>query len=418
MKSEGYGGRAGGGGNSASAQAAAAGRDYSKPVQKECWLHGEVGCQECTDKDRVFVEGDDLAEQWDRQWSWQDDQLVTAQDGPLGSLADIENDEELLDRLAGDVDQVERGILDFDEFLEIWGDEVADEYLPAHVEVGPTRRSTSTTSTAATPWKPMGAGTTARPAPASWKDWKPGDPYPVTYYGAVKTYKPFWTSAMSMEYARSASAKSRSIGRRRDRQEGYRSCPAGRHWGPVGASGILPYAVKDDGRIYVALGKRSRAVQHGGTWAQFGGAIDKKDGGDFGAAYREINEEVEGLEGLFTEDDIVGEFRWDCPAGCGWHYTMFAVRIHTKDDKLPKLSVKRGHSSWETDMLAWVPLDAVTQLELHDGFKRGWERTRKAIEDTEAWLAQFSDKPQDAVLLAAREVNTRRHDKETRRQGK
>jgi 8-oxo-dGTP pyrophosphatase MutT (NUDIX family) len=374
MKSEGYGGRASGGG-----------RNYHEPVQGECWIHQRVNCPDCGDKGRDTAYG-----YLGDQWGWQDDQLVTATDGPRGSLQDIENDERLLDSLATDVDAVERGALDFDEFIEIWGDEVADEYLPA------SARQAAEPVRSAQPWKPM--GTSASPAkapPATWSQWKPGDPYPVTY-GTGKTYKsykPFWSSAMSMEYARSTSAKSRSIGRRRDRQMGYRSCPAGRHWGPVGASGILPYAVKDDGHIYVALGKRSKAVQHGGTWAQFGGAIDKKDGGDFDAAYREINEEVDGLKGLFDEDDIVGEFRWDCPAGCGWHYTMFAVRIHLVNGKLPKLSVHKGASSWETDMLAWVPIDVVTDLELHDGFKRGWARARAAIEETEGWLAQFSDQP-------------------------
>ena len=44
MKSYGYGGRAGGG------QA----RDYTKPVQKECWLHGIVDCDDCTEKGRTF----------------------------------------------------------------------------------------------------------------------------------------------------------------------------------------------------------------------------------------------------------------------------------------------------------------------------------------------------------------------------
>jgi 8-oxo-dGTP pyrophosphatase MutT (NUDIX family) len=390
MKSEGYGGRAGGGSS----------RDYSKPVQRECWLHGEVECDDCTEKGRVFARpegGYGKLDDADDQWTWQDDQLVTAPEHM--TLDDLSLNEAALDDLASDVDAVERGTLTYDEFVQTWGDEVADEFLPAHayessrsLVTRPMGASTSLASTA------RSNVTKALPT-ASWKDWKPGDPYPVTYYGTAvgKKYKPFWSAALSMEYARSLSAKSRSIGRRRDRQAGYRSCPAGRHWGPVGASGILPYAVKDDGRIYVALGKRSKAVQHGGTWAQFGGAIDKKDGGDFDAAYREINEEVEGLKGLFDEDDIVGEFRWDCPAGCGWHYTMFAVRVHAPGGRLPKLAVnKKAGSSWETDMLAWVPIDVVTQLELHDGFKRGWDRARKAIEETEEAIRATDTELQEA----------------------
>ena len=47
--------------------------------------------------------------------------------------------------------------------------------------------------------------------------------------------------------------------------ERFCPCPAGRHWGPRGAAGILPYAVAPDGRAWVLLSHRSPHVQRGGT---------------------------------------------------------------------------------------------------------------------------------------------------------
>jgi 8-oxo-dGTP pyrophosphatase MutT (NUDIX family) len=400
MKSEGYGGRAGGGSPPKGGH-----RDYSKPVQTECWLHGKVDCDDCTDEDNTRCRKHGLYSCGDcangrgehvsaEHWRWQDDHLVTAY-----TMADIENDEALLDEVATDVDAVERGVLSEVDFRETWGDEIADEFLPGFADREPVRDYSSARHAT-----PSSTTVTSGAPPKSWSDWRPGMPYPVIGYAGTqwtsggknsKKYKPFWTSLLSRQYARSASAKTRGIGRRRDRQQGYRSCPAGRHWGPVGAAGILPYAVKDDGRIYVAMGKRSKAVQDGGTWAQFGGAIDRKDAGDFAAAERELHEEVTGLKGLFDDTDIIAEFRWDCPAECGWHYTMFVVRVHLPKGKLPKLSIYGGGSSWETDLLAWVPIDVVEKLELHWGFKRGWARARAAIENTEEWLAALEPAEQE-----------------------
>jgi hypothetical protein len=40
--------------------------------------------------------------------------------------------------------------------------------------------------------------------------------------------------------------------------ERFCPCPAGRHWGPRGAAGILPYAVARDGQVWVLLSHRSR----------------------------------------------------------------------------------------------------------------------------------------------------------------
>jgi len=86
--------------------------------------------------------------------------------------------------------------------------------------------------------------------------------------------------------------------------ERFHPCPAGRHWGPRGAAGILPYAVARDGQAWVLLSHRSPHVQRGGTWSTFGGAIDAGESA-WRAAVRETREEIRGI----TPDQagIVGE---------------------------------------------------------------------------------------------------------------
>ena len=76
--------------------------------------------------------------------------------------------------------------------------------------------------------------------------------------------------------------------------ERFCPCPAGRHWGPRGAAGILPYAMARDGRAWVLLSHRSPHVQRGGTWSTFGGAIDVSETA-WRAAVRETCEEIRGV---------------------------------------------------------------------------------------------------------------------------
>ena len=75
--------------------------------------------------------------------------------------------------------------------------------------------------------------------------------------------------------------------------ERFCPCPAGRHWGPRGAAGILPCAVAHDGGVWVLLSHRSPHVQRGGTWSTFGGAIDAGESA-WRAAVRETCEEIRG----------------------------------------------------------------------------------------------------------------------------
>jgi 8-oxo-dGTP diphosphatase len=155
--------------------------------------------------------------------------------------------------------------------------------------------------------------------------------------------------------------------------ERYHPCPAGRHWGPRGAAGILPWTVTPDGRRWVLLSHRSPHVQASGTWSTFGGAIDDGER-PWHAAVRETNEEIGGID--VQAGAVVAEVEVPCEHGCGWSYTTFAVRIpNSGKGYLPRAQVAPGRSAWETAGLAWVPADRVTaQSDLHPGLRAAWPR--------------------------------------------
>lgn len=166
-----------------------------------------------------------------------------------------------------------------------------------------------------------------------------------------------------------------------DEREGYRSCPSGRHWGPHGAAGVIPFTVFR-GKLYVLLGLRSRHVQKGGTWAGFGGALNFAHEDTWVAATRELHEEVTGLEGNLS--DWLDYYVHDC--GCGWRYVTFLAEVlaidpDTESDAwLPEVRVSTGHSSWETDRVAWVRVSDVESRNLHPGFAQTWPELRRRLE--------------------------------------
>jgi len=160
--------------------------------------------------------------------------------------------------------------------------------------------------------------------------------------------------------------------------ERFHPCPAGRHWGPNGAAGVLPWTVTPDGGSWVLLSHRSPHVQAGGTWSTVGGAID---GGEtpWHAAVRETSEEIDGIDvGLGV---VTAELEVQCDHGCGWAYTTFAVRIqNTEASDLPTAQVASGHAAWETAGLAWVPAEQVSDHPgLHPGLRAAWPTLRDAI---------------------------------------
>jgi 8-oxo-dGTP pyrophosphatase MutT (NUDIX family) len=160
--------------------------------------------------------------------------------------------------------------------------------------------------------------------------------------------------------------------------ERYHPCPAGRHWGPRGAAGILPWTMTPDGRTWVLLSHRSPHVQAGGTWSTFGGAIDDGET-PWHAAIRETSEEIEGID--VRSGVVAAELKVPCEQGCGWSYTTFAVRVpNTGTDYLPSARVAPGRSAWETAGLAWMPADEVAAHSgLHPGLRTAWPALHRAI---------------------------------------
>ncbi len=163
-----------------------------------------------------------------------------------------------------------------------------------------------------------------------------------------------------------------------DKAEGFHSCPQGRHWGPDGAAGVLPFTVFR-GRLYVLMGLRSKHVQKPGTWGGFGGALDHKYEDTWAAAQRELHEEVDGLGGNVT--DWMDYYVHDCEA-CGWRYVTFLAEVPAADPGegqdawLPEVRVNDG---WESDKVRWVRAGDVEGYELHPGFALAWPELRRRL---------------------------------------
>lgn len=165
-------------------------------------------------------------------------------------------------------------------------------------------------------------------------------------------------------------------------RDGFRACPQGRHWGPHGAAGVIPFTVFR-GRTYVLLGLRSKHVNYGGTWSGFGGALNFAHEDTWVAATRELHEETAGLQGNIG--DWLDYWVYECP-GCGWRYVTFLAEVLAIDPGedtaawLPEVRVSTGHSSWETDSVAWMRVDDVHGYALHPGFREAWPELERRLE--------------------------------------
>jgi|GEM_PF-213512 len=159
-----------------------------------------------------------------------------------------------------------------------------------------------------------------------------------------------------------------------DRLAGFHPCPTGhRHWGPLGAAGVLPWAVVNH-RTYVLLGQRSKWVQSPGTWSGFGGAIEPGEQSGQ-AAGRELAEELRGCGTAELGPGIVTA----CPLGCGWTYTTHLARVGPGEHGLlPTVRIADG----ETSEIRWVPVADVAGLgNLHPGLAATWESLRAELEE-------------------------------------
>lgn len=164
-----------------------------------------------------------------------------------------------------------------------------------------------------------------------------------------------------------------------DEIEGFRPCPAGRHWGPYGGAGALPWT-RFRGQLYVLLGQRSCHVQKPGTWSAFGGALDTRNEDTWAAAQRELGEEVDGLD--YCVADWSDYYAYQCPS-CGWRYVTFLAEVLATDpgdDRDAWLPRARVGDRFETDRVRWVRVADVDALELHPGFAEAWPALRRSLE--------------------------------------
>ncbi|MBM7775637.1 8-oxo-dGTP pyrophosphatase MutT (NUDIX family) [Actinokineospora baliensis] len=132
------------------------------------------------------------------------------------------------------------------------------------------------------------------------------------------------------------------------------------HWGHYGAAGLLPVA---DG--YVLLQQRGAGTSGSGTWGMFGGARDSHED-TVTAALREAGEEST------LDPELVDPFGVVVEDHGGWTYETV---IAWADERFAVEPV-----SAETAGAAWVPVDAVTDLELFAPFAANWTRLRECLE--------------------------------------
>jgi 8-oxo-dGTP pyrophosphatase MutT (NUDIX family) len=148
--------------------------------------------------------------------------------------------------------------------------------------------------------------------------------------------------------------------------DGFLRCSDGHvRWGIYGAAGVL-FVVRAAGdEALVMLQKRSAMAHEGGTWSIAGGAIDEGET-PFEAALREASEEVGAIP---PHHRRLGEYVF-APA-TDWSYTTVVLEV----DRHFGASV-----NFETDAVAWVPLQLVDHRPLHAGFAAAWPHLREIVE--------------------------------------
>jgi 8-oxo-dGTP pyrophosphatase MutT (NUDIX family) len=140
------------------------------------------------------------------------------------------------------------------------------------------------------------------------------------------------------------------------------TCPAGRHWGLLGAAGLLVYAPERDA---VALQLRSSRAHEGGTWALPGGAIMPGES-PLEAALREASEES------LIDARMVEPVWWHVADHGPWAYTTAVARAGA--------GFEMGIGDRESLGIEWVPVAEVTGRRLHSGFAAAWPQLAGRLE--------------------------------------
>ncbi len=142
-----------------------------------------------------------------------------------------------------------------------------------------------------------------------------------------------------------------------------------RHWGSLGAAGLLLTRRTTDDVLScsdVLLQHRADWVHHGNTWSVPGGAIHPGETA-WDAAIREVAEET----GL----DLTGarELTRFVDDHGGWSYTTIVAWAEFNVGMAEPVLVG------EQQALRWVGLDDVDHLALHPGFADAWPQVRSLI---------------------------------------
>ena len=160
-------------------------------------------------------------------------------------------------------------------------------------------------------------------------------------------------------------------------------------WGVFGAAGLLLRAPAEDGTPLILMQHRAQWTNAGGTWGLPGGAIDSHETPVTGAL-REVYEETH-----ITVDPA--RARWYGPTA-GMHYIKRLTRdfnplgdrvARNGDRYFERVDMERGlwtyttvvadlnapadyEADEESEELAWLSEDDVSQLELIPGFAHAW----------------------------------------------
>ncbi|MGA7688897.1 MAG: NUDIX domain-containing protein [Jiangellales bacterium] len=154
----------------------------------------------------------------------------------------------------------------------------------------------------------------------------------------------------------------------------------GRHWGRLGAAGLLVLRGGD-----ILLQHRAPFLQEGGTWAVLGGALDEGESPVM-AALREAEEEA-GIRPTAVRN----RHAWAVDHG-DWAYTTVVA------DAIGPINAR--NLDGEGLAVQWVPVSQVPTLALHSGFAAAWPLLRGLLGRHEAVIIGSDAAHLDAVGAA------------------
>ncbi|MCV2393512.1 NUDIX domain-containing protein [Actinotalea sp. M2MS4P-6] len=155
-------------------------------------------------------------------------------------------------------------------------------------------------------------------------------------------------------------------GLHRQAGDAWVECRCGRrHWGLHGAAGLLLARADGEAGVEVVLQHRVAWSDQGDTWGIPGGALAPGEDPVTGAIREAVEEagiDAAALEVLTTRvlDHV------------DWAYTTVVARTTGPQDPRP--------TDPESEAIAWVGLDSVTERPLHSAFAASWPELRRLVE--------------------------------------